>query len=121
MPGLAIGFGIILILQGIITYFIAAEGSRSFTALIPSVVGGLLVVCGFLAKKPDLRRHAMHAAAAVAVIGLLGALGRAVPAVLAGKTIGLAIGSQLVMGVLLLIFVILCVRSFIAARRARTV
>ncbi len=118
MPGISITFGIILILQGIITYFIS--DSRSFTALIPAIFGGLLVVLGFVAKKPDLRKHAMHAAAMVALLGIIGALMRAIPALARGAEINLGIGSQLVMGVLLIIFLVLCIRSFIAARRART-
>lgn len=119
MPGLTIVFGIILILQGIITYFIAGADSRSFTAFIPSIFGALLVICGFVAMKPDLRKHAMHAAAAVGLIGILGPLSRAIPGLLAGKAVGLAIGSQIAMAILMIIYVILCVRSFIAARKAR--
>ncbi len=119
MPGLTIVFGIILILQGIITYFISDADSRSFTAMIPAIFGALLVVCGALAKKPDLRKHAMHAAAVVGVIGIIGALMRAVPALADGEPMGLAVGSQIAMAVILIIYVALCVRSFIEARRAR--
>lgn len=119
MPGLTIVFGIILILQGIITYFLSEVDSRSFTALIPAIFGALLVVSGALAKKPDLRKHAMHAAAVVGVIGILGALMRAIPAMAAGKPVGLALGSQIAMAIILIIFVVLCVRSFIEARKAR--
>lgn len=117
MPGLSIGIGIVLVLQGIITYFIS--DARSLTALIPSIFGALLAVCGFVGQKPDLRKHAMHAAAMVALVGLLGSLGRAIPALAKGAAIGLGVGSQLFMGVLLLIFLILCIRSFINARIAR--
>lgn len=117
MPGLTITFGIILMLQGIITFFISE--SQSFTALIPTLFGALLVIAGFMAKKPDLRKHAMHAAAAVGLLGVLGALGRAIPQLARGADLNLALGSMLVMGVLLVIYVGLCVRSFIAARRAR--
>lgn len=117
MPGTTITFGIILILQGIITFFVSE--SQSFTALIPALFGALLVIAGFLAKKPDLRKHAMHAAAAVGLLGVLGSLGMAVPKLARGAEMNLALGSQLVMGILLVIFVGLCVRSFIAARRAR--
>ena len=119
MPGIAIVFGVILVLQGIITYFISDADSRSFTAFIPSIFGALLVICGAIGQKPELRKHAMHGAAGVALLGLLGSLGRAIPAVLGGNEIGLAVGSQLTMGILLLIFLVLCVRSFIAARKAR--
>ncbi len=119
MPGLTIVFGIVLILQGIITYFLSDADSKSFTALIPAIFGALLVVCGALAKKPDLRKHAMHAAAMVGIIGIIGALTRVIPALAAGKSMGLAMGSQIAMAVILVIYVVLCVRSFIAARKAR--
>lgn len=119
MPGLTIVFGIILILQGIITYFISEVDHRSFTAFIPSIFGALLVITGAVALKPDLRKHAMHAAAMVGLLGVFGALGRALPAVARGADIGLALGSQLFMGVILVIFVGLCVRNFIQVRKAR--
>ncbi len=119
MPTLTITLGVILILQGIITYFVS--GQQSFTALIPAIFGALFTVCGFIALKPDLRKHAMHAAAMVGLLGALGGLGRALPALFRGADFGLALGSQLALGVLCVIFVVLCVRSFIAARRDRTI
>lgn len=119
MPGVSIVFGLILILQGIITYFISAPDHRSFTALIPAIFGALIFICGFLAKKPDLRKHAMHAAAAVALLGVIGALMRAIPGLASGAGVGLALGSQIAMAVLLIIYLGLCIRSFIAARRER--
>ena len=61
----------------------------------------------------------MHAAVAVGLIGALAALGRGVPAALSGGATRPAVLSQLVMGVLLLIYVALGVQSFIAARKAR--
>lgn len=117
MPGLSIGIGIVLILQGIITYFIS--DTRSLTALIPAIFGVLLAIFGFVGQKPSLRKHAMHGAATVALLGLFGSLGRAIPALVKGASVGLGLGSQLFMGVLLLIFLILCIRSFINARIAR--
>ena len=59
----------------------------------------------------------MHAAVAVGLIGALAALGRGVPAALDGGAMRPAVLSQLVMGVLLLIYVALGVQSFIAARK----
>jgi hypothetical protein len=53
------------------------------------------------------------------LIGALAALGRGVPAALDGGATRPAVLSQLVMGVLLLIYVALGVQSFIAARKAR--
>src|SRR5690349_20914986 len=95
MPSSAIAFGIILILQGIITYFISE--SKSPTAFIPAIFGVLL-----------------------ALFGVLGGLGRGIMKLAQAGTVNLAIGSMLLMGVICLVFLIMCIRSFIAARRART-
>lgn len=116
MPKLALVFGVILILQGIITYVIS--GMESATALIPSGFGALLVISGILAKNPAKRKHAMHAAALVGLLGVIMPLGRLIPSLAKGASINLALGSMIVMAVISLIFVILCVRSFIAARRS---
>ena len=119
MPVTAIAFGIILILQGIVTYFMSE--SHSPTAFIPSVFGALLVICGAIGQKPNLRKHAMHGAAMVGLLGVLGGLGRGLMVLAKKGEINLAIASMLILGTLSLIFVVLCVRSFIAARRARTI
>jgi hypothetical protein len=69
-------------------------------------------------------KHGGHIAA---LVGLLGFLGTAkslakVPALLSGETVerAAAVGVQAAFAVLSLIFVALCVKSFIDARRART-
>ena len=65
--------------------------------------------------------HAMHGAAVVALLGFLAPLGRIIPQALKGTPPhGLALFSQVTMSILCLAFVLLCVRSFINARRART-
>ena len=110
-------FGLLLIVLGIASYMLT--GRTSLTALIPAVFGAVLVICALIARSENARRHAMHAAVAVGLIGALAALGRGVPAALAGDATRPAVLSQLVMGVLLLIYVALGVQSFIAARRAR--
>jgi hypothetical protein len=118
MPGTTRLFGIILILLGIASYTLT--GRTSVTALIPAFFGVVLVACAFIARSSDAaRRHAMHAAVAVGLIGALASLARGVPAALAGDAARPAVMSQLVMGVLLLVYVALGVQSFIAARKAR--
>lgn len=116
MPQYAIIFGIIFIIQGLVTYFVS--DSKSVTAFIPSFIGALLLICGLIGRKEGLRKHAMHAAAMVGVIGVLGGL-RGVMVLVKTGALTLASGSMLFLGVLSLVFVILCVRSFINARRAR--
>ena len=110
-------FGLILIVLGIASYVLTDR--TSLTALIPAAFGAVLVVCALVARNEAARRHAMHAAVAIGLIGALAALGRGVPAALGGDAMRPAVLSQLVMGVLLLIYVGLGVQSFIAARRAR--
>src|SRR5687767_4628519 len=98
--------------------------ARSMTAMIPAFFGLPLLVLGLVAQaKPESRKHTMHAAAALGTLGFLGTvpgvfkalkwMGGTVPARPA------AVQVQVVMCVLCAVFVALCVRSFIAARRAR--
>jgi hypothetical protein len=110
-------FGLILIVLGVASYVLT--GRTSVTALIPALFGAVLVICALVARNEAARKHAMHAAVAVGLIGALAALGRGVPAALDGGATRPAVLSQLVMGVLLLIYVALGVQSFIAARKAR--
>ena len=117
MPTTTRYFGLLLIVLGIASYMLT--GRTSVTALIPAVFGAVLVICALIARSENARKHAMHAAVAVGLIGALAALGRGMPAALAGDATRPAVLSQLVMGVLLLIYVALGVQSFIAARRAR--
>ena len=121
MPGLTIAFGLILIALGVIGYF--ATGRQSPTALIPAFAGALFLVLGVVARSAGARKHAMHAAAALAVLGFLGTVPGLIKffRMLGGAEVArpAAVRSQAVMAVLCVIFVILCVRSFMAARRAR--
>jgi hypothetical protein len=111
--------GALLVLTGIGGY----AAFQTPTALIPVVFGVLLAACGLVARKEHLRRHAMHAAAAVALLGFLpsvpGLLG--IPDLLAGEAARpAAVVLRSVMAILCLGFLVVAVRSFVAARRART-
>jgi hypothetical protein len=124
MPRLTIFFGIVLILLGAFTS--AHVGLRFVGALIPAFIGIVLAICGFLARTADTKRRALFMHVAV-TIALLGGLGTIVGAVQYVKMLNgtqykfpIAIEEQTAMCVVLLVFVILCVRSFIAARKART-
>jgi drug/metabolite transporter (DMT)-like permease len=121
MPAAAIACGILLILIGVIGYIYGLlNGNASLTALIPAVFGIVLAILGYLAKsKENLRMHIMHAAV---LIGLLGFL---IPAwrVLSKFNqleLSAAVVSQVSMALVCLVFVILCIKSFIDARRNRT-
>lgn len=98
-----------------------AKSGPSKTALIPSAFGLLLLICGTLGLDERMRKHAMHGAAGVALLGFLAAGGR-----LASKSGDIFAGNisrpllfSILMTVLCLVYVLLSVRSFIAARKAR--
>jgi hypothetical protein len=96
-----------------------------YTALIPTWFGLALGIFGFLAISPSegRRKFFMHINVTIALLGFLGAAGRAVYGYAHASSAGtspdaIALGSQAAMAGLMLIYVILCVRSFIAARRS---
>ena len=118
MPSTTRLFGLILIILGVASYVLTER--TSVTALIPAMFGAVLLICALIARANEgARKHAMHAAVAVGLIGALAALARGVPAAMSGGASRPAVVSQLMMGVLLLIYVALGVQSFVAARKAR--
>jgi hypothetical protein len=135
MPKNAILFGVILIVLSLVGYGMASAGvgavavdgakkGPSPTLFIPAGFGVILVVCGVIALKDHLRKHAMHAAAAIALIGGLVSGGRGASALLRApdpdKPVNmLATASVWTMAVVCLLFVGLCVQSFMAAAKAR--
>ena len=122
MPIVGAIYGLILIVLGLWGYF--GSGQQSVTALIPAFFGLPVFIVSLVAQlKPSLLKHMMHVAAMLGLLGFLGAargLGGAVT-MLTGGTVErpTAVISQSVMAVASAIFVALCVRSFIEARRAR--
>jgi len=116
-------FAVLLAALGAVSYM--GTGSAHPTALIPTWFGLALGLFGFLAISPDEKRRKlfMHVNVTIGLLGFLGAAGRAVYGYAHASSTGIspdwiALGSQLAMAGLLLIYVILCVRSFIAARRS---
>ncbi|MGH9660254.1 MAG: hypothetical protein ACRD96_17015 [Bryobacteraceae bacterium] len=121
MPTVTIVFGAVLIVLGAGGYF--GSGQASATALIPAGFGLLLVVFGAMARDEKKLKMAMHVAVVVGLVGFLGsARGLAGLAKMAsGETVErpMAAIAQSVMAALMLIYVGLCVKSFIDARRQR--
>lgn len=116
-------FGVILILLGIFGF--VATGSHAPTALIPAYVGIVLGILGLLSMAEDAGKRKLYMHLAV-TIGLLGFLGTAKSIydyirLVQGQQYAhpAAVEAKAAMAGILLVFVILCVRSFIAARRAR--
>ena len=95
-----------------------SSGNEHPTALIPAFFGLLLAIFGFLARDEKRRMMAMHIAVTVGLLGFLGGLF----SLLSGNTaqqMPMAVASKSIMTILMAIYVALCVRSFIAARRRR--
>jgi hypothetical protein len=110
-----------LVVLGIVGY--VGSGAESPTALIPSVVGLVLAALGFVGQREDRQAMAIHIAVVVALVGFLGsAMGLAdLPDLLAGEDLERpwAVAVQSIMAVVLFIYLVVSIRSFIAARKAR--
>lgn len=114
--------GVILMVDGVIGYSQQDPEHVSRTALIPTWFGLALLLCGLLAFKDGLRKHVMHLAA---MIGLVGAIGGFMPLMRQYNKSGSidptkpsAVAGE-VMIFVCIVFVVLCVKSFIDARKAR--
>jgi hypothetical protein len=120
MANTAVAFGAVLIVLGVAGYF--GTDMVSLTALIPAVFGLVLLILGVIARDPNKRKLAMHIAATAAVAGFAGSVSGLLKVLTGnlGERPNAAI-AQAVMAILMLIFIALCVRSFISARRSRTV
>ena len=119
-------FAVLLIALGLGSYF--GTGSLHPTALIPTWFGLALGLFGLLAMSPDpgRRKLYMHVNVTIGLLGFLGAAIRALTSYGHARSEGIepdriALGAQLTMAALLLIYVLMCVRSFVEARRARLV
>ena len=113
---------VLLITLGAMGYASQDPDKVSITALIPAFLGGALAICGLLAFKDNLRKHAMHAAAALALLGGLGAPYPIVKRMIKGTDVSFsepAVVSAGLTTVICFVFVLLCVRSFILAKKAR--
>ena len=117
-------FAILLIILGVAVF--VATGSQAPTALIPTYFGILLGFLGLFANTENNKRRMlfMHIAVTVGLIGFIFPGARAAGDLITlmhGRTVlrPVAMQEELAMAGLCLIFVLLSVRSFIAARRAR--
>ena len=117
MPSTAIWFGRLLILVGAVGYgYGFYNGNASLTALIPAAFGIVIMVLGHLGMSDARRKLMMHIAVVVALLGFILPFGR-IMSKISEFTLSAAVASQLAMAVICLIFVVLAVRSFIAARQ----
>jgi len=121
MAKLTIVFGVLLVVVSL--GFWVAMGRVDSAALHPAGLGVLLVLCGALANTENSKRRMlwMHLAVTVGLVGFLITGVRAVIQVVKGTTAvnPAAFEERAVVALICLLFVALCVRSFISARRSR--
>jgi hypothetical protein len=122
MAKVTLVFASLLIALGLAGFF--GTGSQHYTALIPTWFGVALGVFGVLAMSPSESRRKlfMHVNVTIGLLGFLGSLAEAIRGYGHARSEGvdpdmIALGSKLAMAGLLLVYVLLCVRSFIEARR----
>ena len=121
MAPITLLFAVTYILLGVGGFVMT--GSVHKTALIPCAFGVLFVLFGLLAFKENLRKHVMHAAVLIALLAFLGTARSLshLPELLNGTAEKpAAIITQSLNAGLSLLYIILAVRSFIQARRARS-
>lgn len=113
--------GVVLVLVSVGFWF--SMGRAEMAALHPAGLGVLLLIAGALANSENARRRMlwMHIAVTLGLIGLLITGIRVVLEMVHGTTRlhPLAFDERALVAVICLVFVALCVRSFIAARRTR--
>jgi uncharacterized membrane protein len=119
MGPIAIGFGVLLTLLGPVLYFLSDPAKQSPTAFIPSGFGVVLVILGVFAMNEKFRMHAMHGAALIGLIGCAMPAYMVVAGLIRGDEFNLPKQGQTAMAVLCGVFLGLCVKSFIDARKAR--
>ncbi len=123
MAKLTMVFGVLLVLVSV--GFRVATGEMA--ALHPAGVGLVMLLSGWLANSEDAKKRMlwMHIAVTVGLIGFLITGIRAILTAAHGSAAiaadPLAFYERTIVAVLCLVFVVLCVRSFIAARRARLI
>ncbi|XKH52082.1 hypothetical protein LG284_08485 [Citricoccus nitrophenolicus] len=116
MPRITIGLGAILIALGAIAYI--ATAFASWTALIPAILGAVILACGLIGLRSQ--KVGVHIGL---VVALLGVFGTAMNVLQLGEVFAgtaerpTAVIVSTITFALLIIYIILGVRSFIAARR----
>jgi len=124
MAKLTIVFGILLVLIAAAGF--VATGSSHPTALIPGLIGLFFVLFGALANTTDSKKRMlwMHISVTVALLTFLGLIKADINVYQLAHGVSLphpvAIEEKAATSLLCLIYVLLCVRSFINARRQRS-
>ncbi len=123
MPKVAVVAGLLLCVIGIVGVIVGQQdtGKIQPTALIPFFIGDIFILLGIISiVKPNLRKHMMHFLAMIALLGFGGAtfsfIKRYSP-----EMATVAMVAMLSTAAICLITLLLCIKSFIDARKARTI
>ena len=111
---ISLAIGGVLVLLGLGSY--VGTGRESVTALIPAFLGLPILICGLIARDEKKRMMAAHIAILFGALGVIAGFGRGIPQLIKGNT-GTATTVTLIMAGICLVYVVACVRSFIAARK----
>ena len=114
MPNLTTNYGLFLLSWGLIATYLSE--AQSVTSFLPSLLGLALLVSGEMAKIPEKKKLWMHVAV---TFGLIGALGGTRFFMVMADGLNYANSSMLMLLLTGTAYTVLCVRSFIAARKAR--
>jgi len=117
-PKIGIVTGALLILISLIGY-IGSE-AKSATSFIPSFIGLPILISSTVALNPRRLKLGMHIAAVFGLLGFIAPLGRIIPVAAKGEfEFNLAGTSLIAMLLICGVFLVLCVKSFIDARKNR--
>ena len=122
MAKITIGLGLVLIALGLGSYF--GTGRASVTALSPAFFGLPLLLLGLVALNEHMRKTAIQIAVVIGLLGFAGTVSglMKLPVLLTGGELErpAAVAVQAAMAIVCFVFVLLCVWSFVKARRARS-
>ena len=109
-------FGLLLVAIGLGGYYFA--DAKQPMALIPAVLGIAMFVCGVVAAQGAMRMLAMHVAALIGMIGFVGPMVTIFNDITNTANTAEVLAKGLT-SALCLMFVLMCVNSFLEVRRAR--
>jgi hypothetical protein len=119
MAKVTLVFAVLLIALGLAGFF--GTGHAHYTALIPAWIGLVLGIGGWLAISPDERRRKlfMHVNVTIGLVGFVGTFAEIIRSCASSKPVDMtALIAKLTLVWLLLIYLFLCMRSFLVARRS---
>ena len=119
MVRLTSSVGVLLVIVGVGGYVLT--GAASPTALIPAGLGAVLLLLAAWGRQEGARKHAMHGAMLIALVGIAGTVRglMQLPTLLAGGEVArpAAVYAQSLTALVLVVFLVSGIRSFVAARR----